>query len=170
MVRETGLVRRGRVVEVDVEEELVLRVGKPLAELALDGSVAGADVVLEDFADDEAHVLDLAELRRGPVVQQLGAFVEYGAEKPRRARVLSIVESAGVEPEAVDCAAELVALGICEEAPGGEVCAPPFEGVDVGPFVGDAADVQDLGYQGEGYWHAAWDVCWLGRIVCEKLD
>lgn len=61
-VGETGLVVRGRVVEVDVEKKLVLCVWEALAEFALDSAVAGTDVVLEDFAENETDVFHFCEL------------------------------------------------------------------------------------------------------------
>lgn len=52
--------RRGRwIVEVNVEEKLVVSVREALAKLALDRTVAGTNVGLQDFAKDLTHVFDL---------------------------------------------------------------------------------------------------------------
>ncbi len=56
-IRCTILMRWRWVVEVNVEEQLVFGVGEALTKLAQDGAVAGTDVVLEDFTEDDANVL-----------------------------------------------------------------------------------------------------------------
>lgn len=103
-------------------------------------------------------------------MEELGALEEDGAEEPGCAGILSVVKGAGVEPEAVDCSAEFVTFLGSEEAPRGVVFFPLLERVDVGPFVGNAADADDLGEEREGYWHAARDVGGLGGVVGEELD
>lgn len=55
--RIVGLWRR--VVEVDVEEEGVFVVREALLELASDGTVRGADVAVDDLADNGIDVCDL---------------------------------------------------------------------------------------------------------------
>ena len=59
-----------------------------------------------------------------------------------------VVEGQGVEPEAVDGAAEGVAFGGCEEASVAVVCLPFFEGVDFFISPGYAAHFDDLLDQG----------------------
>lgn len=60
-----------------------------------------------------------------------------------------VVEGAGVEPDAVDCSSEAVALVGCQEAAAFEVVFPFFEGVDFAPFFCNAAMLYDLGEEGE---------------------
>ena len=93
------------VVEVDVERQLVVGLGVSLAKLALDGPVAGADMVLYDVGDDSPHILDLRQLRRRPVMQELGALVDNGAQVARKAVVGARVERTVIEPETVEGAA-----------------------------------------------------------------
>ena len=66
--RVEGLGRGWWVVKVDVEEEGVLVARVSLSELSGDGTVGGADVALDDFADNGVHVGDLGEFPRVPVV------------------------------------------------------------------------------------------------------
>jgi len=68
--RVEGLGRRGRVVEVDVEEEGVFVAWMSFLELSGDGAVGGADVALYDFADDGVDVGDLGEFPGAPVVEE----------------------------------------------------------------------------------------------------
>ena len=58
----------GGMIEVGVENELVVRVRVAVTVFALDGAVAGANVGLQHIADHLAHVFNLGELRRAPVV------------------------------------------------------------------------------------------------------
>ena len=56
------------VVEVNVEEELLIRVWKALTEFTLNCAVTRTDMVLQDVTDDSADIFNLGELRGGPVV------------------------------------------------------------------------------------------------------
>ena len=68
--RVKGLGRGGWVVEVNVEEEGVLVAWVSLFELSGNGAVGGADVALDDFADDDVHVGDFGEFPGAPVVEE----------------------------------------------------------------------------------------------------
>ena len=68
--RVEGLGRGGWVVEVNVEEEGVLVAWVSLFELSGNGAVGGADVALDDFADDDVHVGDFGEFPGAPVVEE----------------------------------------------------------------------------------------------------
>ena len=60
--------RGRRVVEVDVEEELLIRFWEALAKLALDSTVTRANVVLQDVTDNFTDVFNLGKLGGGPIV------------------------------------------------------------------------------------------------------
>lgn len=161
---------RGRVVEVDVEEEWLLRVREALAELALDGAVAGADVRLQHVADHLAHVFHLGQFGAAPVAQELGALELVGAVHAGCAGVASVVEGARVQPETVDGAAEGVAFGGGEEAAVTEVVFPFLDGVDVFPFLGYAAHFEELVQERKGGGHGADEVRGLAGVVGDELD
>lgn len=155
-----------------LEEELLLLrvVREAVPEAAPEGAVAGADMVLQHVADDQADVLDLGQLGRAPVVQEGGALEDVGAALAGGARVGRGVEGARVEPEAVDGAAEEAALGGGEEPARGEVVFPFRERVDGFPFLGDAADFEELVEQRGGGWRRAHQVRGLAGVVGHQLD
>ena len=106
-----GKVGVGMVVEVGVvEDELVVRVWVAVAEFALDGTVAGADVAVQHVADNLPHVLELGQLGCSPVMQELGTLEDVVPVQAGGAHVAGIVEGAGVKPEAVDCPAKIEAF------------------------------------------------------------
>ena len=169
---EVGLEGRGRrrVVEVDVEEELLLRVREAFPEFALDGAVAGADVVLHHLAHHLAHVFHFGQVGCAPVAQELGALEHVAAVRARRARVARVVEGARVQPETVDGAAEGVPLGRGEQPAVAEVVFPFLGRVDVFPFLGYAAHFEELVQEREGGGHGADEVCGLAGVVGDELD
>ena len=61
--------QRLRVVEVDVEKELVIGVWMSLAKLALNGAIAGADLIAEYISNHTPDILYLSKLWCGPVVK-----------------------------------------------------------------------------------------------------
>lgn len=61
--------RGWRVVKVYIEEEGMFVVGEAFFEFTCDGAVGGADVAVDDFADDGVDVCDFGELAGAPVVE-----------------------------------------------------------------------------------------------------
>lgn len=99
-----------RIVEVDVEKQLVLLIGMAFVEPSRDGPVRRTYIALHDIPQHGMHVCDLSELLGGPVVQEFGALLDHQGTHAVFARVLAVVEGAGVEPEPVEGAAEAAAL------------------------------------------------------------
>ena len=161
---------RGRVVEVDVEEQLLIGVRETFPEFPLDGAVAGADVVLQHIANDQPHIFHLRQLGRAPVVQELGALEHVVAVRAGRARVAGVVEGARVEPETVDGATQAVAFGRGEQAAVAEVVFPFLDRVDGFPFLCDAAYFEELLEKGEGEGDGADEVRGLAGVVGDELD
>lgn len=99
------------VVEVDVVEEGAVFVGGVSSlELAGDGAVGGADVGVNDLAEDTVDVCYFGKLPRVPVVQECGALEEDEACGTEFAWVIAVVEGAGVEPVAIDGSAYAMAF------------------------------------------------------------
>lgn len=161
---------RRRVVEVDVEEELLLRVREALPEFALDGAVAGADVLLQHVAYHLAHIFHLGQFGCAPVVQELGTLEQVGAVHAGCAWVASVVEGARVQPETVNGAAEGVAFRGGEKAAVTEVVFPFLDGVDVFPFLGYAAHFEELVQERKGGGRRADEVRGLAGVVGDDLD
>lgn len=81
------------VVEMDVERQWLVVFRVSLVELALDGTVAGADVVLDDVLNDRTDVLDLGQFNGRPVVQKLSALHDDLTQVARVAIEQAVVES-----------------------------------------------------------------------------
>ena len=88
--------RRRGIVEVNVEEQLLVRVGKTFAEFTLDGTVAGTDVILQHIADNFSNVLNFCQFESTPVVQKLGALGYSISVHASSTRKSSVVESTTV--------------------------------------------------------------------------
>ena len=109
------------------------------------GAVAGTDGRLQDVAEDGVQVYNLGQLRRRPGPEQRGASADDGGREASRARVRGRVEGQRVQPEPIAGSAQPVLLRDGEEASRCAVRATPFlAGVHGDPFVGDAADFDDL--------------------------
>lgn len=106
-----GRVRWRRVVEVDVEQELVVAFRVALVEFLPDLAVGGADVVGDDVLENAVDVEHFAEFDGAEVVEEKGAFVYDVRQVAGRADVLAGVEGSAEEPDAVDGSSERVAFG-----------------------------------------------------------
>ena len=106
-----GRVRWRRVVEVDVEQELVVAFRVALVELLPDLAVRGAYVVGDDVFEYAVDVKHFAEFDGAEVVEEKGAFVHDVREVAGRADVLAGMEGSAEKPDAVDGSSKLVAFG-----------------------------------------------------------
>ena len=136
--------RGRRVVEVDVEEVLLIRVREVLSELTLDRAVARTDVILQNVAVYFADVFNLGELGGGPVVQELGTLDDILPVHTRGAGVAGVVEGSRVKPQSVDGAAEAVPFRGCEEATVFEVVFPFLGRINFFPLVRCPANFNNL--------------------------
>lgn len=150
---------------MDVEEELVRAFRVAGVEFPPYAAVGRTDIVGYHVAEDEVDVEHFAQFGGGEIVQQHGALADRFGERTGVADVAGVVEGAVVEPEAVESAAEIVAFRGGEEAAGGKVGFPFFEGVDFFEFLRGAACGDDLVDEGVGDGDVAVDVGGLGGVV-----
>ena len=155
---------------MDIEEKLMVGLREALAELALNGTVAGTDVVVQDLAEDLPHVFDFGQLGRVPVVQELSALLNDVSKHASVAWIGSIVEGVGVQPETVYGATKAITLGSGEETSVLEIELPLFRGIDIFPFLCYAADSDYLFEESERGRNVAEEVCWLTGVVRYELN
>ena len=141
---------RRRVVEVDVKEELLIRVWEVVSKLTLDRAVARTDVILQNVATYFADIFDLGELGGGPVVQEFSTLKDILPVHTRGTGVAGIVEGSRVEPKSVDGTAEAIPFGGCEEATVFEVVFPFLGRINFFPLVRCPANFDDLFQESEG--------------------
>jgi len=94
---------------MDIEERAVFVVGMSLVELSCNGAVGGADVV-NDLAEDAMDIGYFTKVPCTPVMEKCGALEENEARGAEFARVVAVMEGAGVEPVAVDGSAYATAF------------------------------------------------------------
>lgn len=100
VIKEPGRPQRAKrwVIQMDVKCQLVVTFRKPFAKLSLNRPVTGTDMILDDIANDEAHVLDISQLLRGPVMQELRALGNDVRELTAEAIMRARMECAMVKP------------------------------------------------------------------------
>ncbi|KAI7408318.1 hypothetical protein KC328_g88 [Hortaea werneckii] len=158
-----GRVGWRRVVEVDVEEELVVAFRVALVELLADLAVGGAYVVGDDVLQDAVHVEHLAEFDSAEVVEEQGAFVHDVRQVAGRADVLASVEGSAEEPDAVDGSSERVALGRSQESACRVIVLPLLKRVHIFPLLCDLADSPDIFQQGIAHGNISLRISGLGQ-------
>ena len=144
--------------------------GVALAEFALDGPIAGTDVVLHDVLNDQSEVLDLSQFGRRPVVEEQGALQDNVAKMAGEAVVSTSVECAVVQPNTVYRTTETEALIIGKGAAVFIVRLPLLDGIDSFPFARDMANMDDLLKKRKGHRSLTDNMGWLACILCDQLD
>ena len=83
---------------MDIERELLAAVWITLAEFALNGPITRAYVVLHNITHDETQIINLGQLLRGPVVEQLSALQHHMAKTTRIAIINMGMECTVIQP------------------------------------------------------------------------
>jgi hypothetical protein len=161
------------IVEVDIDVAGMMIVGWGIrvtfAEAMAHFAVGRADGVGDEVAEEEVGIVHFGEFGGGEVLEESGAFANDGRDGPGCACVGGGVEGAGVEPEAVEGAAEGVTFKVGEEAAVGVVVFPLFERVDIFVALGDSTGLDDLLKERLRDGYLASNVGRLRCVLCQKL-